>query len=274
MKTTSKDRDRIQVKTSVSTRAPRFLFFQIGIAAVLLFSLIVLESYTYEPKGPVRVYNYVDENPENEWVDSVYTIIPNQPKPQPQPSPRATSKAPVSTPVTTTETDNWLKVDNTEIQQEINKRNDEYKKTDTEKSNEANTETNNQKDAPVDNKPAKPVPIAVVSRMPIFPGCEKYTDQVKARECFQEKIKRFVQRKFDTTVPTDLKEGDMVHIHVQFTIDKDGSIQDIKTNKVHQSLIDEAIETIGRLPKFEPGQVNGKPVRVIYTLPINFRVRR
>ena len=61
---------------------------------------------------------------------------------------------------------------------------------------------------------------------------------------------------------------------VKFTVNTDGSIQD--TEVIRSSgdiyLDKEAIRVIEAMPKWKPGLQNGKPVRVKFVLPVNFRL--
>lgn len=60
---------------------------------------------------------------------------------------------------------------------------------------------------------------------------------------------------------------------VQFVVEKDGSVGEIKIlRSVDINLDYEAIRLCKRMPKFEPGLVDGQPVRVWYTLPVNFKL--
>lgn len=61
----------------------------------------------------------------------------------------------------------------------------------------------------------------------------------------------------------------------QFTVEKDGSITDIQVlrSSGDQSLDKEAKRVIQSMPKWSPGKQRGKPVRVSYTIPINFRLQ-
>lgn len=62
-------------------------------------------------------------------------------------------------------------------------------------------------------------------------------------------------------------------VYVQFTVEKDGSITDVKTVKGvpgAPGLSKEAERVIGLMPKWTPGKLNGKPVRVVITQPIKF----
>ncbi|MBR5159294.1 MAG: energy transducer TonB [Bacteroidaceae bacterium] len=60
---------------------------------------------------------------------------------------------------------------------------------------------------------------------------------------------------------------------VTFVVNKDGSIVDIEVIKsVNPSLDKEAIRVISQMPKWKPGSQRGKPVRVKYSVPVNFRL--
>ena len=59
----------------------------------------------------------------------------------------------------------------------------------------------------------------------------------------------------------------------QFVVNKDGSIVDIEIYRsVDSSLDKEAIRVIKLMPKWQPGIQNGKPVRVKFYLPVNFKL--
>lgn len=60
---------------------------------------------------------------------------------------------------------------------------------------------------------------------------------------------------------------------VTLTVEKDGSLSDIKSIKdVGYGSAEEAIKVLKTSPKWQPGYQNGRPVRVRYTLPINFNL--
>ena len=57
-------------------------------------------------------------------------------------------------------------------------------------------------------------------------------------------------------------------------IEKDGSVSDVKVARsVDPSLDKEAIRVVKAMPKWKPGKQRGKPVRVSYTVPINFQLQ-
>lgn len=60
-------------------------------------------------------------------------------------------------------------------------------------------------------------------------------------------------------------------VYVAFVIEKDGSITDVKVlRSVDPALDKEALRVVKSMPKWNPGQQRNKPVRVSYTVPINF----
>lgn len=69
------------------------------------------------------------------------------------------------------------------------------------------------------------------------------------------------------------KAGVQGRVTVQFIVDKDGSIDDVKIlRSVNPDLDAEAIRVIKMMPRWEPGTHKGKPVRVKYTVPVMFRL--
>ena len=61
---------------------------------------------------------------------------------------------------------------------------------------------------------------------------------------------------------------------VQFVVEKDGSITDVKTAKsVDPSLDKEATRVVSSMPHWIAGRQNGNPVRVKYTVPVTFKLQ-
>lgn len=72
------------------------------------------------------------------------------------------------------------------------------------------------------------------------------------------------------------KEAEMKGIQgrvlCSFVVEKDGSITDVKVlRSVDPSLDAEAVRVIKAMPRWIPGKWNGKPCRVAFILPINFK---
>ena len=61
---------------------------------------------------------------------------------------------------------------------------------------------------------------------------------------------------------------------VQFIVDKTGKVGDVKVvRSVNDELDAEAVRVVKSMPDFTPGQQDGKPVSVWYTLPISFKLQ-
>ncbi len=100
----------------------------------------------------------------------------------------------------------------------------------------------------------------VVETMPLFPGGES-----AMMKFMGENIK----------YPVIAQEnGIQGRVICQFVVNKDGSIVDVEVvRSVDASLDKEAIRMIKSMPKWSPGKQRGKPVRVKYTLPVNFKLQ-
>jgi len=116
------------------------------------------------------------------------------------------------------------------------------------------------------------VPFAVIENVPVFPGCEKGNNDAK-KKCMSEQIAKFVNKKFNTDLASDLGLSGRQRINVIFKIDKTGNIVGIRARAPHPGLEREATRVIGLLPKMKPGKQRGKAVTVPYSLPIVFQVQ-
>lgn len=67
-------------------------------------------------------------------------------------------------------------------------------------------------------------------------------------------------------------------VFVQFVVEKNGKISNVKILRQPEGdlgklLGREAIRVVNNLKDFKPGTLNGEPKRVIYTLPIYFKIK-
>ena len=83
-----------------------------------------------------------------------------------------------------------------------------------------------------------------------------------------EKFYKFVGKNFQ--VPEE--EGLKGKVFVTFVVEKDGSLTDIKVLRdIGYGTGKEAIRVLKSCPKWNPGEQNGKKVRVLYSLPISIQ---
>lgn len=116
------------------------------------------------------------------------------------------------------------------------------------------------------------VPFAVIENVPVFPGCEKGNNAAK-KACMSQKIQKFVTKKFNTELASDLGLSGRQRINVIFKIDKTGNVVGVRSRAPHPGLEKEAARVINMLPKMKPGMQRGKAVTVPYSLPIVFQVQ-
>lgn len=111
---------------------------------------------------------------------------------------------------------------------------------------------------------AEPVEL---DQVPIYPGCEGTNEQLKA--CMKEKVSLFINRKFNMRAAErlDLPAGQHKML-ANFKIDSKGNVVNIKITGDHEDLNKLYEKALKKLPKMEPGMQNGKPVGVMYSMPV------
>ena len=115
------------------------------------------------------------------------------------------------------------------------------------------------------------VTFKIIEDVPIFPGCEKVSKSER-RDCFQKQMNKHIRKNFH--YPEIAQEmGIQGRVNTTFIIDKDGSITKILVRGPDKNLEKEAQRIISRLPKMIPGKQRGRPVRVPFSIPINFRLQ-
>jgi len=72
--------------------------------------------------------------------------------------------------------------------------------------------------------------------------------------------------------PADARRDNIQgRVAVSFVVETDGSLSDVKAPRaISPSLGEEAVRVVSQSPKWKPGIQNGRPVRVFYTVPVNF----
>ena len=105
------------------------------------------------------------------------------------------------------------------------------------------------------------IPFALVENKPTFQGGDANT------------FSRWVNSQLE--YPEIAKEnGIQGRVTLQFTVNTDGSVSDVKVLRgVDSSLDKEAVRVVSASPKWKPGMQRDKPVRVTYTFPVIFQLR-
>lgn len=218
------------------------LYFAIGMAVVLFLTWQGLEWKQYDKDEAFTYKMDVDEELEEEIP--ITEMLKTPPPPPPPPA------APEVIEVVE---------DDEEIEETV------IESTETSQDEVVEVEEIVEVEEPVDVD----VPFAVIEDVPVFPGCEDAKDK---RACFQEMMQKHIRKHFH--YPEIAQEmGVQGRVAVMFTIDKDGSITNIRMRGPDKNLEKEAQRIIDKLPKMTPGKQRGRPVRVPFSIPITFRLQ-
>ena len=64
-------------------------------------------------------------------------------------------------------------------------------------------------------------------------------------------------------------------VMVMFVVETDGTLSNVRVaRKVFPSLDSEAVRVVKTMPKWKPGKEKGRPVRVNFTLPVVFSLKK
>ena len=105
------------------------------------------------------------------------------------------------------------------------------------------------------------LPFVTVEQKPTFNGgdANDFAKWVNSRLVYPEMAK---------------ENGVEGRVVLQFTIGKDGRLQDVKVlNTPDESLAQEAVRVVSSSPKWEPGRQRDRAVKVSYTFPVIYRLR-
>jgi TonB family protein len=100
----------------------------------------------------------------------------------------------------------------------------------------------------------------VVEEEPMFPGG-------------MEELMKFLQKniRYPKEAMEQNKQGRVI---VQFVVNKDGSISEATVVRSVDTYLDaEALRVVNAMPNWTPGKQKGEPVRVKFTIPVNFRLQ-
>lgn len=222
------------------------LYFQLGLAAIVVLSYLAIELKTYE-KDLSGLTSKVD----NSFLDEEVPITQqlNQPPPPPPPPPPAPEVIKV--------VEDKKEIKEVQIQ---------------------STETNQKEEivkaekvvVAQDEEPEPDVPFAIIEDVPLFPGCESVAKE-KRKECFQEKIKAHINKNFQYPEAA-MDAGHQGKVFVSFIIERDGSVTIANMRAPYPTLEKEAQRIMSKLPKMVPGKQRGKPVRMTMSIPITFKL--
>ena len=105
------------------------------------------------------------------------------------------------------------------------------------------------------------IPFSLLEDKPTFNGgdANKFSEWVNSQLIYPEAAKA---------------AGTQGRVVLQFTVDPEGNVVNAKVLRgISEELDAESLRVISNSPKWEPGRIDGKPVPVIYTFPIVFKLK-
>ena len=109
-----------------------------------------------------------------------------------------------------------------------------------------------------------------IEQKPMFEEC-KNVPKEEQEKCFKKSLDAFVSKTL-VYPETAMQMGSQGRVVVQFRIKKDGNVEVINTQGKDKILEKEARRVIEKLPRLIPGKQRERPVAVIFSYPIVFRL--
>ena len=228
--------------------------------------------------GYVKASQYIEERRIAEWGEQIDVIVDmSQEAEDPEPEQKRLEQ---EKPEVLQDVLNSIKVTELQIVEdnEVNREDEILSQDEIEQTNRAFGQTNvdNGQDnraqfqtavdeVVVEKKEEKPKEVkeeihTLVEQMPQFPGGDA---------ALMKYLSSHIN--YPTMAAENGVQGKVI---LQFVVEKDGRVGEVKiARSVDKDLDKEAIRVVKSLPKFTPGRQNGYPVRVWYTLPVNFKLQ-
>lgn len=241
---------QVKKNPNVAMKSWSTIFFQIGLLIMLFVSYQLIEYKTYETDiASSEMLNIGDDIEEDIPITKILNTLPPPPPP------------PIAQAYINVVEDD-LEIEETVIESsELNQNSEIQEYIKIEEIEEVEEE-----------EEIITVPFAVIEDVPVYPGCEDAGNNEAKKACLSEKIMSYIQKNFNNGLADDLALEGVQRISVQFKIDKYGTIVNVRARAPHPMLEKEAIKVISGLPKMIPGKQRGKPVGVLYSIPIIFKV--
>ena len=187
-------------------------------------------------------------------------------QPKPEVLPEEVLKSVKVTELQIVEDEKVKKEDEIKTQDELKETETAFGQKDNEKGTEDRNVTRTLKEEVVVEKPVeKPKEVKEeifrsVEQMPQFPGGD-------------QALLKFLSSHINYP-PMAAENNVQGKVQLQFVVEKDGRVGEVKViRSVDKDLDKEAVRVVKLLPKFTPGRQNGQPVRVWYTLPVQFKLQ-
>ncbi|MEI8047788.1 MAG: energy transducer TonB [Bacteroidota bacterium] len=223
--------------------------------ALLLAVIILLAGLAYPLAASYYAKaraGYIEKAASAEFLDMDKPKEEAPPPPPPPPPPPAALEQKVKfvAPVVTTEE----VVEDADIFNQ-----DDLSKTSTNEAVVVTEEVAVEKVEVIEVEEAKPV-FTIVEEMPSFPGGESERNKFLAD---------------NIVYPQQATEnGIQGTVYISFVVDSKGNVTDVKILRgIGGGCDEEALRVVKLMPKWHPGKQNGKQVRVLFNMPIYFKLQ-
>lgn len=242
-----------------------FIYFQLGLIAVMITVLFALE-FNFKEENKIYSASSKISLPD----DIIFTYNPKIE------SKIETKKVVVSKPVAKVNVPkiiNEFKETKEEVNDEIIKESAHQESNTT---NENSSESNNESslESSNGNGEKENEVFVVVEFLPRFPSCINVSTNSQ-KDCFDTELQKeiFKHLKYPAKDLENKKEGT---VFVQFVVDEKGNFTSVKTVENNRATNDmrAAVENaVKKLPKIIPAKQGDRNVKVIYTIPISFKIK-
>ncbi len=112
----------------------------------------------------------------------------------------------------------------------------------------------------------------IVEDAPTFRGCEDVVDKLERKTCADEKLMAFIHQ--NIRYPKLARENSIQGmVVVQFVVEPNGQISNVKLLRdIGGGCGEEAVRVVKAMPPWNPGKQRGRAVRVMFTLPVKFKL--
>lgn len=118
--------------------------------------------------------------------------------------------------------------------------------------------------------------LKVAEQMPRFPGCENEATEEEKDKCAKTKMLEYIYKNIE--YPKEARENEIEGmVVIQFVVSEKGEITDVKIVRDVGGGCglesEKVVKSMNDMPeKWTPGKQDGQNVKVLYTLPVKFKL--
>lgn len=104
---------------------------------------------------------------------------------------------------------------------------------------------------------------------PVYNGCENLTIE-ETRECFDNKISKFIEREFNLSVSKDLNLSESKQVDAFFIINENGNLTGMKVRDSEVTVQAEILRVLRKMPIMKPATQNNESVSVLCSIIVTY----